>query len=424
MVTTIQLHKQRRRTIVAGIAGNLMEWYDFAIYGYMIPIISTRFFPSENHYASMIQAFSVFAAGYFARPLGGLIFGYIGDTWGRKAVLIWSVSLMGVSTFSIGLLPDVSQIGILAPILLVGLRIFQGLSVGGEYTGSVTFVLEQAPSGRRGFFTSWIGVGAALGFLVGSGVGALVMNLFSEQQIHDWAWRLPFLTGIVIAFVGYIIRRHTQEPPTPENEVPLDRSPAVVAFRDHWRAMLKVMGLALAPNVSFYMIFVYVSSFLTTQIHFPEPKTMDINTINLLVLTAFIPVAGWLSDKFGRKPMLLTGNLALLLLAWPLFWLINHDQALLIFLGQLGFALLIAWLSGANPAAQGELISHRVRVSAFSMAYNICLAIFGGTTPLMAAYLIEQTHHNMAPAWYLIVMSVITLTAVFTIRETKSKDLS
>jgi len=147
MVTTIQLHKQRRRTIVAGIAGNLMEWYDFAIYGYMIPIISTRFFPSENHYASMIQAFSVFAAGYFARPLGGLIFGYIGDTWGRKAVLIWSVSLMGVSTFSIGLLPDVSQIGILAPILLVGLRIFQGLSVGGEYTGSVTFVLEQAPSG-------------------------------------------------------------------------------------------------------------------------------------------------------------------------------------------------------------------------------------------------------------------------------------
>ena len=412
-----------RRTIVAGIAGNLMEWYDFAIYGYMVPVISGLFFPSDDPVASTIATFSAFAAGYFARPLGGVIFGHIGDRVGRKAVLTLSVTLMGLSTFLIGILPDASQIGPAAAVLLVLLRILQGLSVGGEYTGSVTFVLEHAPAKHRAFATSWIGVGASLGFLIGSGVGTLVMTIFSEDQLNTWAWRLPFLAGILIAVIGYLIRRHVPEPPAPENKHQLDTHPAIAAFRDEWRNMLRLMGLALAVNSGFYMMFVYATSYLTERMHVSVAKAMDINTINLFFLTALIPFSGWVADRIGRKPVLISGLLGMVLLSWPLFWLMHHTSDVYIFLGQLGFALIFAWIYGVNPAVQGEILPHHVRVSGFSIAYNICLALFGGTTPLIAAYLVERTADDFAPVWYLISLSMVSLVAAVLTPETRGRDL-
>ena len=409
-----------RRAIVAGVAGNLMEWYDFAIYGYMVPVIGALFFPSEDPVASIIATFSAFAAGYFARPIGGILFGYIGDKHGRKAVLMLSVTLMGLSTFSIGLLPVHSQIGASAAVLLVILRILQGISVGGEYTGSITFVLEHAPPGRRGLATSFIGVGASLGFLLGSGVGTLMLQIFTPAQMISWAWRLPFLSGILIAVAGYVIRRHAPEPPRPA-DMPMEDSPIVSAVRDHWRRMLQLMGLALAVNASFYMMFVYANSYLTEYMHFSTVRAMEINTVSLLILTGLIPVAGWICDKIGRKPILLSGTLALIFLSYPLFWLMHQATAAMIFAGQLGFAVIIAWIWGANPAAQGEILPQNVRVSAFSISYSVCLALFGGTTPLIAAYLLRRTADDFGPVWYLVVLSVISFIAVLTIPETRPK---
>ena len=195
-------------------------------------------------------------------------------------MLTFSVILMGISTFLIGLLPDATQIGVTATVLLVMLRILQGLSVGGEYTGSVTFVLEHAPDGRRAFAASRIGVGASLGFLIGSGVGTLIMSVFSQGQLESWAWRLPFLAGILIAVVGYLIRRHAPEPPGPVESEPLDTFPVVVAFRDEWRNM-HLMELALAVNSGFYMMFVYATTYLTERMHVSVAEAMDNNTLNL-----------------------------------------------------------------------------------------------------------------------------------------------
>lgn len=410
------------RTIVMGVSGNLMEWYDFAIYGYMVPVIGLLFFPAEDPVTTIIATFSAFAAGYFARPLGGIIFGHIGDRYGRKTVLLWSVCLMGASTFAIGLLPTFDQIGVSAAVLLVILRVLQGMSVGGEYTGSITFILETAKPHRRGMATSWIAVGGSLGFLIGSGVGTLMTVLFTPEELTDWAWRLPFLSGIVIAVIGYLLRRDVSEPPRPA-DMPMEKSPAITAVRDHWRPMLQLMGLALAVNAGFYMMFVYANSYLTEHMHVSTARAMEINTINLFILTAAIPFAGWLSDRLGRKPILISGTLALMFLSWPLFWMMHQATDTMIFLGQLGFALIIAWIWGANPAAQAEILPQNVRVSAFSIAYGVCLALFGGTTPLIAAYLLQRTADDFAPVWYLVILSAVSLTAVLTIPETRPKPV-
>jgi MHS family proline/betaine transporter-like MFS transporter len=325
---------------------------------------------------------------------------------------------MGLSTFSIGLLPDTSQIGATAAVLLVILRILQGISVGGEYTGSITFVLEHAPPERRGFATSWIGVGACLGFLIGSGVGTLMAEIFTPDQLSSWAWRLPFLSGIVIAAIGYLIRRHAPEPPRP-TDTPMETSPVISAVRDHWRPMLQLMGLALAVNAGFYMMFVYANTYLTEHMHFSVARAMEINTLNLFLLTLMIPLAGLATDRLGRKPVLISGMLGFIFLSYPLFWMMHQATDTMIFLGQFGFAVMMAWAWGANPAAQAEILPQKVRVSALSIAYSLCLAIFSVTTALVAAYLLERTADDFAPVWYLMALSVVSLIAILTSPETR-----
>lgn len=397
-----------------------MEWYDFAIYGYMVPIVGSLFFPSDSQIATIIATFSAFAAGYFARPFGGIIFGHIGDRYGRRLVLTISITLMGLSTFLIGLLPTTIQIGATAAVLMVILRILQGISVGGEYTGSITFVLEHSVPNRRGFCTSWITVGGTTGFILGSGVGTLMNVLFTPEQLSGWAWRLPFLSGIVIAIFGYLVRRHVPEPPRPAG-ITFQSAPVVTAVRDYWQPMLQLMGLTVAGSAAFYMMFVYANTYLTKHMHVASGQVMKINTFNLVVLTLTTPLAGFASDKLGRKPVLITGMLGLVFLSYPLFWMMHNATDTLIFIGQCGFAVLIGLIGGANPAAQAEILPRKVRVSAFSMAYSLCLALFGGTTPLIATYLLERTADDFAPIGYLMGLSVVSLITALSIPETRPK---
>ena len=419
---TVPLSKVRKNAF-AGAIGNVMEWYDFAAYAYMAPIISRLFFPSDDPFTSLLATYGAFAAGYLSRPLGALLFGHIGDKRGRKLVLVVSVTLMGVATVAIGLLPDVSQIGPLAAVALVTLRVLQGFSVGGEYTGSTTFVVEYAPADRRAFYSSWILCGAAGGFLLGSGVATLLTNLVDQATLASWAWRVPFLAGGLIAVTALILRRHIEEPPAPEYAEEWQRSPIVVAFTDHWRDMLRVMGLALAVNVGFYMMFVYAVSYLTERMHVSTANAMDINTICMVVLTLLpLPIA-LLADRIGRKPILLSGALGIIVLSWPLFWFMHHQNLSLVLLGQLGFAVLFRWVYAANPATMAEILSRRVRVSVLSVGYNICLSIFGGTTPLVATYLVERTADDFAPVYYLMGLGVLSLIAVLSVSETKGKPL-
>lgn len=400
-----------------------MEWYDYAVYAYLAPILSKLFFPSDDQFISLMATFGTFAAGYVSRPLGAVLFGHIGDRFGRKPVLIISVILMGCATFGVGLLPSTEQIGVTAAVILIVLRIFQGLSVGGEYTGSAAFIVEHAPVERRGFFASWIMTGCILGFLLGSAVAALLTHFLSEPNLNSWGWRLPFLAGGGIAFLALYFRSGVEEPPQQGDAAKAKGMPLIVATRDHWRDMLKVGGLALSVNVGFYLMFVYAITFLTNKVHISNMAAMTINTA-CLFLIAILPL--WLSrvsDKIGRKPLLYTGTIGMLILSWPFFWMMDHQNLVLVFLGQAGFAVLFSMTFSVNPAVMAEVLSHKVRISALSVAYNVTLSIFGGTAPLVALYLVNRTENDFSPVYYLMGLGILSLMAVYSIPETARKPL-
>jgi MHS family proline/betaine transporter-like MFS transporter len=414
----------QRRTILAGIAGNVMEWYDFTVYGYFASIIGAQFFPSDNRLSSLIASFGVFAAGFLMRPIGSLVFGHIGDRVGRKAALTMSVSAMAVPTFLIGLLPTYQQVGVAAPVGLTLLRLIQGLSVGGEYTTSFIFLVEQAPPQRRGLLGSWGPFGVAGGLLLGSGIGTLLTSVLDPQAVSDWGWRLPFCFGIVVGLTGLYIRRNLAEPaPAPATAAPR-RSPLGEAFRVQWRKILQVIGFNVVSAIGFYLCFIYVTSWLRQVEHLAPTTAFDINTGAIALLLLLIPLAGALSDRIGRKPVLFAGAGGLLVLAWPLFWLMHHPKASLVLVGQLGFAMLISALAGASPAALVEAFPRSARCTGLSVGYNFCMAAFGGTAPMVAVYTFQHTHDDLSAAYYLMAAALVSLLVFLGLRETVKAPLA
>jgi MFS transporter, MHS family, proline/betaine transporter len=412
-----------RRAAFSGAVGNVMEWYDFAVYAYMAPVLSNLFFPSDDAFISLMATFGTFAAGYLSRPLGAIIFGHIGDKMGRKPVLILSVIVMGGATVGVGLLPTTEQIGVSAAIALVCLRIFQGLSVGGEYTGSTAFVAEHAPPKTRGFYASWIFSGSFFGFLLGSAVATVFTNFIDQTTLNDWAWRIPFIGGGIIGIMAFYFRSQIDEPKNFKEKAVVEGFPLLVALRDHWLDMLRIAGLAVTVNVGFYLMFVYAITFLTNNVHLSNIAAMTINTVCLIFVAVFLLGFAILSDKIGRKPVLLVGTFGILVFSWPLFWLMDHHNIVYVFFGQFGFAVLFSMLFAVNASVMPEILSHKVRISALSVAYNVTLSIFGGTAPIVALYLVNRTDDDFSPVYYLMGLAIISLVAVFSISETAGKEL-
>ena len=413
--------RQRRKVIAAGVTGNVLEWYDFAVYGFFAPIIGRLFFPSDDPTVSLIASFGAFAAGFLMRPIGGIIFGFIGDKIGRKRALVLSVLLMAIPSGMIGILPDHATIGVSAAVLMVLMRMLQGMAVGGEYTSSIVYLAEHAPSKRRGFFTSWTLVGAVGGILLGSGVGALLSNLLSAEAVSDWGWRIAFLSGIAVGVVGLLIRRHLPEMPKTESND--SANPIIDAFRTEWRAVTQVIGINIFNAVGFYLMFVYAVTWLIKEVKVPRSDALDINSLSLAVLLVLVPVFGALSDKVGRKSLLLFGSGGAVLLGYPLIVLMHHVDFAMVMMGQIGFAILLAAYLSGIPATLTEMFPSRVRVSALSVGYNISLAIFGGTTPLVATWIIERSHDDLSIAWYLIFAAAISFLFVVRLPETAHKPL-
>ena len=406
---------QTRRVIVAGIIGNVLEWYDFAVYGFFATAIGQEFFPHQDRVAQLLSAFGVFALGYLMRPLGGAVTGHIGDRFGRRAALTFSVVAMAIPTFLIGLLPGYGTLGLLAPIALTLLRMVQGLSVGGEYTSSMVFLVEQAPDGRRGLMGALTACGAIAGILLGSAVGAAFTANLSAAALQAWGWRIPFLFGLVVGIGGYLLRQQMVETIATARR---ERAPIAETLQDHWRTVLGFAGLSVFNAVGFYVSFVFLVSWLQTADHIAPARALEINSFSMAILLAVVVASGLLADRFGRKPLLLLATVLGFIGALPLFWLLNHPSAWLAQLGQLGLVLTVGLYGGTQPALLVEAAPLRVRCTAVSLGYNISFGVIGGLTPLVASWLVARTGDEIAPGFLMMVAAAVTFLTILRFPET------
>lgn len=393
------------RIILVGLMGNVMEWYDFAVYGYFAMVIGDQFFPATDPAVSLIASFGAFAAGFLMRPIGGLVFGRIGDLVGRQRAMLVSVMAMAVPTVLMSLLPTYGTVGIAAPLVLVGLRIIQGLSVGGEFTSSLIFLAEHAPSGRRSLTAIWGNWGAVLGILLGSGVGLWVTEWLTEAQVQAWGWRVPFALGGLLALVAWLVRRglHVDLPPI------RSESPVRDVFTRYRGAILRVALLNVGTGVAFYTVFIYAVSYIRNIDHLTESVALELNTISMSTLLLLLPVVAWMSDRWGSRGILTLANTLLVLLSYPLFQLIHSSDPDLILMGELGFAVLVALGTGGILVLNASLIPAPVRCTGLGFAYNASMGLFGGTTPLIAAWLIKVTDNPLAPAYWLLTAAIVSL---------------
>jgi len=410
----------QKKLYLAGLVGEIMEWFDFTVYGFFALIIAANFFPSENHFVSVIATFATFAIGFLMRPLGGLFFGYIGDKYGRKKVLTTSMFLMAFPSLIIALSPTYSTIGVFAPIILILMRMLQGLSVGGEHTGSIIYLTELSSRKDRAFSAAVPFVGTILGVLLGSLVGVTIFSLFSHESILSWAWRVPFAMGVVVAIVGIAIRKYLPESHTPEEEPTL--LPIAEVFKYHLGDFVKVFFLNLTFAVGFYTVFIYNPIWMQQFLKISKSYSLEINSIALVLAIVAMLIASKLSNIFGRKPVLLTATAGLTFFSYPLYKMMLSDVTIDIFIGQGVFAMFIGMFMGTIGVVMVELFAKNIRMSAVSVAFNMSFAIFGGTAPMIATWLIHTSHDNLALAWYLSLSALISFFAVLSIEETYMKE--
>ncbi len=416
-----------RRVVAASFIGTTIEWYDFFLYGTAAALVFDRlFFPNFDPFAAKMAAFATFAVGFFARPLGGIVFGHYGDKVGRKAMLVTTLMLMGVATVLIGLLPTYEQIGVAAPVLLVLLRFTQGFGVGGEWGGAVLMAVEHGHEGRRGFHASWVQAGVPVGLLLANGVFHLASSM-EEAAFLSWGWRIPFLLGVLLLGVGLFIRLAILESPIFEQakqQEPPPKIPILTVLREHPRNVVLAMGARFAENAFFYIFTVLVLSYGSQQLGLAKPALLNAVLLGSAAQLVFIPWFGALSDRLGRRPVYLGGALFLLLFAFPFFQLLETRQPGLVLLAVVIGLIGHAAMYGPQAAFFSELFGTRVRYSGASLGYQLASPLAGGLAPLIATALLEWSGGRPWPvALYLCVMAVITLVCVWLAEETHRKDL-
>ena len=410
-----------RRAVVAASVGNCLEWFDFAIYGYLAATLGVLFFPSENETASLLASFAVFGAAFIVRPLGGFFFGPLGDRIGRRGVLAAIILLMSAATFAIGLLPTYATIGIMAPILLVALRLAQGFTVGGELTGSATFVAEYSSDARRGFLTSWIQASATLGFLFGLIAPTLLTTIFSEEALSSWGWRVPFLLAGPLGVVGLYIRLKLEDTPDfteLKRAGEVVRSPLRESLTRNWGPILMVGSIGIIVHLGYFLVLVYMPTYLAQVVGLEQTTAFWATVVAVLVDISLIPFMGALSDRVGRKPLLMAACVGYVILTFPIFLLMSQGGSLSAILGLAILGALHGVYLGPITAAFAELFSTQVRYGAFSIGHNISAAIFGGSAPFLATYLTSATGSSLAPAFMIVAGALGSLVAVTISTET------
>ena len=423
----IRIDPTVRKAITGASIGNAVEWFDFAIYGFLAVYIAGNFFPDGNETANLLNTFAIFAAAFFMRPLGGFVFGPLGDRLGRQRVLAVVILLMSAATLGIGLLPTYASIGVAAPLLLLLLRCLQGFSAGGEYGGGAVYLAEYARPERRGLTVTFIAWSGVLGFLLGSITVTLLEAFLPDEAMSTYGWRIPFLVAAPLGLVGLYIRLRLDDTPEFTKLDAADRasaSPLREAVGTARRAILQVIGMFIVFNVGYYVVFTFLPNYFITSLYFSETLSfVSITLASLVALILILPLAA-LSDRVGRKPLLLFASVAFIVLGYPLFLLMNSGSVVAAIVGHCVLAAIESVYVATAVTAGVELFTTRVRYSGFSIGYNISVAVFGGTTPYVVTWLTAATGNNLAPALYLIAAAVVSVLTVLTLRESAGRQLS
>lgn len=415
-----------KRAVAAAGLGNALEWFDFGVYSYMAGTIGHVFFPSHSTSASLLAAFAVFAIAFIVRPIGGFFFGPLGDKVGRNKVLAMTIIMMSGATFFMGLIPSYATIGVWAPILLILARLVQGFSTGGEYGGAATFICEFAPDNRRGFLGSWLEFGTLGGYTAGAVLVTALSIVLSAEQFASWGWRLPFLVAGPLGLFGLWMRLQLKESPAFE-EMKEDAEQKDSSFREilivNFRLLALCIGLVIILNIAYYTVLSYLPSYLTEVLHMDASRSLVFLVVTMLVMMCVIGYFGRLSDRVGRKPVLVGACIGFIVLSYPAFWLLGAGSMLTTILGLAILGGLVVSLAGTMPATLPAIFPTHIRYGGFAISYNLSTALFGGTAPLLITWLIASTGDDFIPAYYLMIAAAIAIGPILAIPETAGKPM-
>lgn len=412
-----------RRAVAASAMGNCIEWFDFGVYsaGAITATIGRVFFPTHSPAAAVLASFAVLAGAFVVRPFGGLVFGPMGDKYGRQRVLATTIILMSASTFVIGVLPTYGTIGVFAPILLVLARMVQGFSTGGEYGGAATFMCEYAPDGKRGFYGSWLEFGTLTGFVSGSGMVLIIDLLLPQSAMDSWGWRIPFLVALPLGLVGLYLRTKLEDTPAFQamsKSKQVARSPLKETIVGNWRMILNLIGIVLLLNVADYTVLTFMPTFMNSDLHVSN-TTAQLVTISVeIVMMIVITFIGRLSDRVGRKPILLTAAIGYAVLGFPAVALMIAGGTVRLVIGFAILGALLVLILAVIGSTFPAMFPTRVRYGSFAIGYNVSTSAFGGTAPFIISALIAATGSNLVPGFYLVAAGLIGIVPILLIPET------
>lgn len=428
----MQAHKITNKNmwfiIVGGTIGNLAEWYNFLLYGYLAAVISQLFFPFQSKLVSLTITFTFFALSFFVRPLGGLLFGWIGDNYGRQRALILSLITMAIPTFMIGCLPTYQTLGIASPILLCIFRVLQGLSAGGEHTGSAIYLAEYAPVGRRALWVSTVPTSAALGILISSASSLLIINSFTPEQLLSWGWRVGYWAGTLLCLVSIILR--LKMPETPRFKKSQDNKAkehypisALIKNTATLKSLSIVFCLAGCWGIFYQILFIWMPTYLTHVHNFDHAIALQINSFYILFFAMLLLAVGFFADYVKRKILLMFSCVSMIIAAYPLFSMLSSGEVWQVYVAMGIFTIIFSLYLPTAFVSMVELFNTEIRYTGLSLGFNSGLAIFGGTCPLIATWLIEVTQNNSAPAFYMILAALFALLTSTYILEKRGQPI-
>jgi MFS family permease len=419
------MNREQIKFVITSVSGNILEWYDFALYGYFATVIAKLFFPVKDEFVSLMITFGVFASGFIARPLGGIIFGHIGDRYGRRVALVASIALIMIPTAGIGILPTYSSIGIAAPIALTCFRLLQGIAVSGELTGSGIFLIECAAKKNRGFYGSLIMCSTYLGLLLGAAISALIAWIFSADQVENFAWRIPFIISFFFGLGALFLRLKCEESPVFKEILQSDqvvKLPIYDAVKSFFVPIVYICLVSSALAVAIYLLIGYFPSYFVSNKYMTLNQSMVTSFLGLLVLTVCVPIMGKLADVVGHKNILGIGAIGFILFAYLIFYLAANGSFFSSIMSVVLVAIILSPIAASLIFIITNIFPANIRYSGASLGYNISMTIFGGTTPLIAMYMVKHTGSELSPSFYLAVCGLLTLCSLILIKINNKKN--